>query len=56
MRKDEKVDAESIIDILTLGCAKGAEVTLVMEDHTEEKLFMEIARLIEQGIEEQEKS
>ena len=52
IKEDEVVDAGSIIDILTLGCAKGTEVTLRMENHTDEKLFMEIAGLIEQGIEE----
>lgn len=46
------VDAGSIIDILTLGCSKGTEVTLRMESQTDEKLFMEIAGLIEQGINE----
>ena len=52
IKEDEIVDAGSIIDILTLGCAKGAEVTLRMESQTDEKLFAEIAGLIEQGIEE----
>lgn len=52
IKEDEVVDAGSIIDILTLGCSKGTEVTLRMENHTDEKLFMEIAGLIEQGIEE----
>lgn len=52
IKEDEKVDAGSIIDILTLGCSKGTEVTLHMESRTDEKLFMELALLIEQGIEE----
>ncbi len=52
IKEDEKVDAGSIIDILTLGCSKGTEVTLHMESQADEKLFMEIAVLIEQGIEE----
>lgn len=52
IKEDEMVDAGSIIDILTLGCSKGTEVTLRMENHADEKLFMEIAGLIEQGIEE----
>ena len=46
------VDAGSIIDILTLGCSKGTEVTLRMESQADEKLFMEIADLIELGINE----
>lgn len=52
IREDEMVDAGSIIDILTLGCSKGTEVTLRMESQTDEKLFMEIAGLIELGINE----
>ncbi len=51
IKEDEVVDAGSIIDILTLGCSKGTEVTLRMESQPDEKLFMEIAGLIEQGIE-----
>jgi len=52
IRDDEMVDAGSIIDILTLGCSKGTEVTLRMESQTDEKLFIEIADLIELGINE----
>lgn len=52
IRENEMVDAGSIIDILTLGCSKGTEVTLRMESQTDEKLFMEIADLIELGINE----
>lgn len=52
IRDDEMVDAGSIIDILTLGCSKGTEVTLRMESQADEKLFIEIADLIELGINE----
>jgi phosphotransferase system HPr (HPr) family protein len=52
IKEDETVDAGSIIDILTLGCAKGTEVTLRMENHSDNKLFIEIADLIEMGIKE----
>jgi phosphotransferase system HPr (HPr) family protein len=52
IKEDEKVDAGSIIDILTLGCGKGTEITLQMENSSDGKLFGEIAELIEQGIKE----
>lgn len=51
-KENEKVDAASIIDILTLGCAKGAEITLQFENHSDNNVFNEIAELIEQGIED----
>jgi phosphotransferase system HPr (HPr) family protein len=52
IKEGEMVDAGSIIDILTLGCSKGTEVILKMESIGDEKLFMEIAGLIELGIDE----
>lgn len=51
-KEDERIDAASIIDILTLGCAKGSEITLHIENTTDNKVFEEIAELIEQGLEE----
>jgi phosphocarrier protein HPr len=50
IKEDEMIDAGSIIDILTLGCTEGSEVTLQMENHSDGKVFTEIAELIEQGI------
>ncbi len=52
VKDDEKVDAASIIDILTLGCAKGAEITLQCEEASDEKIFNKIAEIIELGLEE----
>jgi len=52
IKEDEIIDAVSIIDILTLGCAKGSEVTLQVENHLDNAVFTEIAELIEQGIHE----
>lgn len=52
IKEDEMIDAGSIIDILTLGCSKGSEVVLQMENHSDNKIFVEIAELIEQGINE----
>lgn len=50
IKEDEMIDAGSIIDILTLGCTKGSEVILQMESTSDDKVFTEIAELIEQGI------
>ncbi|GAB6095703.1 hypothetical protein JCM14469_19550 [Desulfatiferula olefinivorans] len=52
IKEDEMIDAVSIIDILTLGCTKGSEVILRMENHSDDKVFSEIAELIEQGFHE----
>lgn len=51
-KEQERIDAASIIDILTLGCAKGSEITLQVENQSDDKVFEEIAELIEQGIED----
>ncbi len=48
-RDGEKVDASSIIDILTLACPKGSEVLLQIEDHSDVDLMNKISQLIEEG-------
>ncbi len=48
----ETVDAASIIDILTLACVQGTEITLSIEDDEDEKILEEIAGLIASGLEE----
>lgn len=53
LEKDgEKVDASSIIDILTLGCVKGSELKLQIEESSDEKVLTLIAEIIEVGLEE----
>jgi phosphocarrier protein len=44
-----KVDAGSIIDILTLGCAKGTEISLLAENPSDEIILEEIVALVERG-------
>jgi len=46
---DERVDAKSILDILTLGCSHGSEVTLSMENVKDATILSKIAKTIEQG-------
>ncbi len=49
IKDSEKVDASSIIDILTLGCACGSKIILALDDRKDMAIFNEIAELIETG-------
>ncbi len=46
---DEPVDATSIIDILTLGCAKGMVITVTVRNRRDRDILDEIIRLVEDG-------
>ena len=48
-RHDERVDARSIIDILTLACEKGSIVTLVIEDPADLDTLNRIVKLFQDG-------
>ena len=48
-RNNERVDARSIIDILTLACEKGSTVTIVIEDPADLNTLNRIIGLIEDG-------
>ena len=48
----ETVDAASIIDILTLACVRGTEITLQIDDQDDIEILNGIAELIESGLEE----
>ena len=48
-KNGEQVDASSIIDILSLGCQKGADVTLKAENPEDMKILNEIINLFEKG-------
>ncbi len=45
----EAADAASVIDMLTLGCAKGSKITIEIEDPTDLNILNTIADLIQQG-------
>ena len=45
----EKVDAASVIDILTLACVKGSELTLKIDDPTDIEILNDIEKLIKSG-------
>jgi phosphocarrier protein len=50
LEKDgQKADAFSVIDILTLNCPKGSEITLHAESHEDLPVLNEMAELIIQG-------
>jgi phosphocarrier protein HPr len=45
----ESVEAASIIDILTLGCAKGARVTIRIEHPEDQDILEQIVALVRSG-------
>jgi len=49
IKDGEKVDAASIIDILTLACPKGSKITLKIDDPSDLDILNDIAKLIERG-------
>ena len=52
MKDDQKVEANSIIDILTLACPENSEITILVEEDDDIKIMEEIAKLIESDFEE----
>ena len=48
----EKVDGKSIIDILTLACAKGSTIRIAIEDRSDRETFNKIIKLVRNGFEE----
>jgi len=50
IQKDhEKADASSILDILTLGCAKGTKISIIIEDLADRPTLDAIADLVDSG-------
>jgi phosphocarrier protein len=49
IRDNEKVDAKSIIDLLTLACAEGTKITLQIDDPADFEILDAILQLIERG-------
>ena len=47
IRDGEKADATSIIDILTLGCARGTEIEIEVESTEDQTILDRIYELIE---------
>lgn len=49
IKDGEKVDASSIIDILTLGCSKGTVITFATDNESDLDILNDIVMLVEQG-------
>ena len=47
VKNDQKVCADSIIDILALECSYNSEVTVLIEEENDIKIMEEITKLIE---------
>ena len=48
-KDNEKADASSIIDILTLACEKGTKITIIIEDLADLPILNAIADLVDTG-------
>lgn len=48
-RDAEKVDAASIIDLLTLGCIKGTKIVVCIENPSDQPILNQIVDLVETG-------
>jgi phosphocarrier protein HPr len=49
---EERAAAASILEVLTLACAKGSRLKLLIEDPADRPILEALARLIESGFEE----
>ncbi len=52
IKDDEKADASSIIDILTLACPKGSSIALSADNQSDIDIINNITALVERGFEE----
>ena len=48
-KNEERVDARSILDILTLACEKGSKLTIVIDDRSDMETLNRIAALVANG-------
>ncbi|MCP4345729.1 MAG: HPr family phosphocarrier protein [Desulfobacterales bacterium] len=49
VKDGEKADAGSIIDILTLACAKGSNITVQIDSQSDSNILNGIVELVENG-------
>jgi len=52
IKDNEKVDASSIIDMLTLACEKGSKILLTVDSKSDIHILNNITALVERGFEE----
>lgn len=50
---DRKVNAKSLLGVLSLGIAKGMTITLIADGYDEEEALADLAKLIDSGVGEQ---
>ena len=48
-RGDEKVDASSIMDILTLACEKGTRISIIIDDPSDINILNDVVKLVDNG-------
>ena len=44
-----KADASSIVDILTLACEQGSEITIKIDDQLDHEILNDLVKLVESG-------
>ena len=49
IKGDQKADAASIVDILTLACEKGTRITIRIENKVDIQILEAITKLVESG-------
>jgi phosphocarrier protein len=48
-KQDQKADASSIVDILTLACEKGTRIVVCVENKADLHILEDITKLVESG-------
>ncbi|MGM0418693.1 MAG: HPr family phosphocarrier protein [Thermodesulfobacteriota bacterium] len=48
-KDSQKVDASSMIDILSVACQKGSEIILLADSDNDRQVFDEIKKIIQEG-------
>ena len=49
IKDNKRADASSVIEILTLACAQGSQVTIAIEDESDLSVLTDLVKLIESG-------
>jgi phosphotransferase system HPr (HPr) family protein len=52
LKNEEKADASSILDILTLGCPNGTKIMVSADEYSDIKILDSIVELVQRGFEE----
>lgn len=49
IKDDAKADASSIMDVLTLVCGKGTQITIQIDDRSDLEILHHLTKLVESG-------